>query len=144
MRPRRIVIACLSAAITLGTASASAQPPAPLPGSVQGVGEVTPPGCDAGAYKVPFSALTDAGDVWIVGRPAAVAVACDAVVYGTGTVFVGTWNPQIGGCLDEALGSSASLCIGAMPHRGVLNGVPFRYCPDRQRCFQGEAWLARA
>jgi len=143
MSRRPIVIACLVAASLAGTGSASAQDPAPLPGTVQGVGEVTPPGCDGGAYKVPFASLTDAGDTWIVGRPAAVAVACDAIVYGTATVFLGGWNPVTGGCLEAALGGAARICIGAMPHRGVLNGVSFRYCPDRERCFLGEAWLAR-
>ena len=122
---------------------ALAQLPPRAPASIAGVGEVTPPGCDEGAYKIPFSAVSDAGDVWIVSRPVAIGVACDGVTYGTASVFAGTWRPATGGCIGDLNGSDARICIGAMPHRGVTNGVPFRLCPDAQRCFIGDAWLAR-
>ena len=135
-------VALLAVAIT--TTPAAAQLPPRLPVSVDGVGEMTPAGCEAGAYKVPFAAASDAGDVWVVGRPVAIAAACEAIVYGTAAIFVGSWDPATGGCLADSTGSGARICIGAMPNRGVLNGVPFRYCPDAQRCFDGDAWLARA
>lgn len=140
-RTRRLV-AGLALLSVWSFGDAAAQLPPRAPGLVTGVGEVTPPGCDPGAYKMPFTASSDSGTVWIAARPAAVGVACPGVVYGSAGVFAGTWRPRDGGCLADVTGGPARLCIGAMPDRGVADGVPFRYCPDT-RCFPGTAWVAR-
>lgn len=140
---RRVIALLLVTSATVAP-TALAQLPPRLPASIAGVGEVTPPGCDAGAYKIPFSAASDAGEVWVVGRPAAMGVACDAVVYGGPLTFVGAWRPDAGGCIGDLGGSTARICIGPVPHRGVARDVPFKLCPDAHRCFVGLAWMARS
>lgn len=140
----RRVIALLLAASAAAPTAALAQRPPRLPASVAGIGEVTPPGCDEGAYKVPFSAASDAGEVWIVGRAAAIGVACDAIVYGGPLLFAGVWHPDSGGCIADLGGSAARICIDAVPSRGVSTDVAFRLCPDADRCFLGVARVVRA
>lgn len=137
---RAILLVCVLAAAAPGTASASR--PQRWPSAISGVAEVSVPGCDHGAYKIPFAGARDTGDTWIVARPLAVGVACDAVTYGTPATFIGGWDARIGGCVAGNAG--AELCIGPMPDRGVANGVTFRYCPEARRCFVGEAWVVRA
>lgn len=112
-------------------------------GSLSGLGEVTPPGCDDGAYKVAFASVSDPRGSFIVARPAAIGVSCPAVTYGTTTMFRGSWDARTGGCVDDVNGTGGRLCVGAMPDRGIANGVPFRLCPDRDRCFVGSAWIVR-
>lgn len=141
MRARILVAA---AVFSVAVAPAAAQEPPERTGSMlHGLGEVTPPGCDARAYKVPFTAVTDGAGLWIVARPAAIGVACDSITYGTGQAFAGPWSPESGGCIPAVGGTGARICIGAMPDRGLVNGIPFRYCPALDRCFLGDAWLAR-
>jgi hypothetical protein len=125
-------------------ATPSSMPSQPgQPGQIFGLGEVAAPGCASDAYKVPFVAATDGDGVWTVSRPAALGWDCDAITYGTAAVFVGSWDAEVGGCVPDRSRPGASICIGAMPHRGALNGVAFRLCPDALRCFVGEAWLTR-
>lgn len=139
--------AALAAAIALSAVfsatGADAAVPPPTARTITGVGEVTPPGCDEGAYKVPFTATTTGGETWVTIRPIAVAVACPALVYGTTTTFAGSWDPRSGGCIPASSGNGGRICIGAMPHRGVTNGIAFRLCPDPVRCFSGDAWIGR-
>lgn len=118
-------------------AAPSTLPPTPI--TMLGLAEVTPPGCNRGAYKVPFVAGTDGGGEWFVARPAALGVACEGIVYGGPTLLQGAYQPSDGGCIAS---SGAKLCLGPMPHRGLTNGIPATWCPDT-KCFHGEAWLSR-
>lgn len=117
-----------------------APPRARVASSISGVGQVTPPGCATGAYQVPFIAGSDGVGTWVMVRPVAVGVDCDAVTYGAAETFAGAWDPRIGGCLRAPSGTR--WCLGPIPHRGVTDGVAFQWCPGIA-CWPGTATVAR-
>lgn len=111
-----------------------------------GLGEVTPPeGCNPGALKMPIEAHNDGGPVWLVVRPASLAVECGAIVYGLPNVFVGNWNPDIGGCIASMTHPSTRICLGALPATPTPRTIPLDLCfsPGPSDCWRGSATMVR-
>lgn len=114
--------------------------------TMAGFGEMTPPGCEPGALKMPLEGQSDGGPVWLTVRPFSVGVECPAIVLGTMHVFVGNWKPERGGCLSSIMSPGVSLCVG--PVRTVLTptvtSLSLCFQPSPPACWSGTATLVRS
>lgn len=115
----------------------------PLTGAIAGIGAVTPPGCAAGAMKMPVSAVSDGGPVWLVVRPASVAADCPNPVFGVTNVFVGSWNPNRGGCVASITNPGTTLCMNRIPYALGAASVGMSLCFPGPACWSGRADLVR-
>lgn len=115
-----------------------------IPSAIAGLGEITPPGCSAGALKMPVSLVTDGGPVWIVVRPASVAAQCDDPVIGLLNVFTGTWAPDRGGCILSLSNPGTSVCVSSVPYSLGGATVGMSLCFPGPDCWPGTARLIRS
>jgi hypothetical protein len=112
---------------------------------IVGYGELTPPGCDFGALKMPVTAVNDGGPVWLTIRPASLALDCLGATAGAPIVFFDTWNPDIGGCISSVTNPGTWLCIGSVPHRLTSSSTTMSMCfpTNPVQCWSGLAQLMR-
>lgn len=132
------VLLTILAVMTFGQANAA-------PSTLSGLGEVTPPRCDQGAYKIPIVAASDGGPVWIAVRPASIGIWCSGIHYSLSSVFAGTWDPAKGGCIPGQMPADRWLCIGPVAQTSPVVATSLSLCFSLQPrdCWDGTATFIR-